>query len=53
MLSQSKTNVAFDTVRGEMIIDLSEICNAINEEDEEEVSESEDTEPTREELKKG
>ena len=53
ILSQSKTDVVFDTVGGEMIVDLSEIWNAINEEDKEEVNESEDTKPTREELKKG
>ena len=35
VLSQSKTDVIFDMVGGEMIVDMSEIRNAINEEDKE------------------
>ena len=52
MLTQSKTDVVFDTVGGEVTVDLSEIHNAVREEDKEDENESTDMDPTRDDLRK-
>ena len=52
VISQSKTGVVFDTVGGEVTVDLSEIQNAVSEEDNEEENESVDMDSIRDELKK-
>ena len=52
VLNQSKKNVVIDTIGGEMFVDLSEIQNAVNEEERDDVNEPKDVEPNREELKR-